>query len=92
MAGKTALRDKKAAIVKKFARVAGDTGSPEVQVALLTTHINELNMHFATHKKDHHSKRGLLKMVGQRRRLLDYLRGSDPKRYTQLITSLELRK
>ena len=92
MAGKTALREKKSAIVKKFARAAGDTGSTEVQVALLTTHINELNQHFGIHKKDHHSKRGLLKMVGQRRRLLNYLRGTDPKHYTQLITSLELRK
>lgn len=92
MAGNTALREKKAAIVKKFARAAGDTGSPEVQVALLTDHINELNKHFAKHDKDHHSKRGLLDMIGQRRRLLNYLRASDAKRYTQLITSLELRK
>jgi small subunit ribosomal protein S15 len=92
MAGNTALREKKAAIVKKFARTASDTGSTEVQVALLTTHINELNVHFGTHKKDHHSKRGLLNMVGQRRRLLNYLRGSDAKRYNQLIQSLELRK
>jgi small subunit ribosomal protein S15 len=92
MAGNTALREKKAAIMKKFGLAAGDTGSPEVQVALLTNHINELNQHFATHKKDHHSKRGLLKMVGQRRSLLNYLRKSDPKRYTQLINALELRK
>jgi len=92
MAGKTAIREKKTAIVKKFARAAGDTGSPEVQVALLTTHINELNEHFRTHKKDHHSKRGLLKMVGQRRRLLTYLKNTDQSRYTQLIQSLELRK
>jgi small subunit ribosomal protein S15 len=92
MAGNTELREQKAAIVKKFARASGDTGSTEVQVALLTTHINELNQHFAIHKKDHHSKRGLLKMVGQRRRLLNYIRSTDPKRYTQLITALELRK
>jgi small subunit ribosomal protein S15 len=92
MAGNTALREKKASIVKKFARGSGDTGSTEVQVALLTDHINELNKHFGTHQKDHHSKRGLLKAIGQRRRLLNYLRGTDPKRYTQLITSLELRK
>lgn len=92
MAGNTALKEKKASIIKKFARVGGDTGSPEVQVALLTDHINELNQHFAKHDKDHHSKRGLLKAIGQRRRLLNYLRASDPKRYTQLITTLELRK
>lgn len=92
MAGKTVLREKKAAVVKKFARASTDTGSPEVQVALLTTHINDLNEHFKTHPKDHHSKRGLLKMVGQRRRLLNYLKSSDTKRYSQLILSLELRK
>jgi small subunit ribosomal protein S15 len=92
MAGQTALKNKKAEIVKKFARASTDTGSPEVQIALLTTHINELNMHFKTHAKDHHSKRGLLKMVGQRRRLLTYLKSKDQGRYTQLIQSLELRK
>ena len=92
MAGKTAIREKKAAIIKKHARASTDTGSPEVQVALLTNHINELNEHFKTHQKDHHSKRGLLKMVGQRRRLLNYLKDADQKRYTQLIQSLELRK
>ena len=89
MAGKTAIREKKAGIVKKYSRSATDTGSPEVQVALLTNHINELNEHFKTHPKDHHSKRGLLKMVGQRRRLLTYLKGTDQKRYTQVIQSLE---
>lgn len=92
MAGKTEVKEKKAAIVKKFAIQAKDTGSPEVQVALLTSHINELNEHFKGHPKDHHSKRGLLKMVGQRRRLLNYLKAKDAKRYTQLIQSLELRK
>jgi small subunit ribosomal protein S15 len=92
MAGKTAIREKKSGIVKKFARAANDTGSPEVQVALLTNHINELNQHFAKFPKDHHSKRGLLAMVGQRRRLLNYLKTSDAKRYSQLIHSLELRK
>jgi small subunit ribosomal protein S15 len=92
MAGNTAVREKKAGIVKKYARATNDTGSPEVQVALLTTHINELNEHFKSHPKDHHSRRGLLKMVGQRRRLLNYLKSSDQKRYTQLIQSLELRK
>jgi small subunit ribosomal protein S15 len=92
MAGKTEIKAKKEKIVKKFAVGANDTGSPEVQVALLTNHINELNEHFKTHAKDHHSKRGLLKMVGQRRRLLAYLRKTDQKRYTQLIQALELRK
>lgn len=92
MAGKTAVREKKAEIIKKNARGAADTGSPEVQVALLTNHINELNEHFKTHQKDHHSRRGLLAMVGQRRRLLTYLKKSDQKRYTQLIQSLDLRK
>ena len=88
----TALREKKAEIIKKFARTQGDTASPEVQVALLTSHIKELNQHFSSHSKDHHSRRGLLKMVGQRRRLLNYLKSTEPKRYNQLITALELRK
>jgi small subunit ribosomal protein S15 len=92
MAGKTAIKAKKAAVVKKFARGSTDTGSPEVQVALLTNHINELNEHFKSHQKDHHSKRGLLAMVGQRRRLLNYLKSKDQKRYTALIQSLDLRK
>ncbi len=92
MAAKTVVKTKKAEIIKKFGTKAGDTGSSEVQVALLTRHINELNEHFAIHKKDHHSKRGLLKMVGQRRRLLNYLKSSDLKRYTKVITALELRK
>jgi small subunit ribosomal protein S15 len=88
----TETREKKAALVQKYGNSAKNTGSTEVQVALLTRHINELNIHFGIHKKDHHSKRGLLKMVGQRRRLLDYLKASDTKRYNTLITSLELRK
>ncbi len=92
MAGKTAVREKKSQIIAKHAQGAADTGSPEVQVALLTSHINELNEHFKINPKDHHSRRGLLKMVGQRRRLLTYLKTSDQKRYTQLIQSLELRK
>ncbi len=92
MAGKTAVKEKKSGIVKKYAQSANDTGSSEVQVALLTNHINELNEHFKGHPKDHHSKRGLLKMVGQRRRLLTYLKASDQRRYFQLIQSLELRK
>ena len=92
MAGKSVIKAKKAEIVKKFARASADVGSPEVQVALLTSRINELNGHFKNHDKDHHSRRGLLKMVGQRRRLLNYLKGKDAGRYTQLIQSLDLRK
>ncbi len=92
MAGKTTLKNKKAEVIKKFATAAGDTGSTEVQVALLTRHINELNIHFGKFPKDHHSKRGLLKMVGQRRRLLNYLKSTDTTRYSALIQSLELRK
>ena len=82
----------KAEVVAKFQRAAGDTGSPEVQVALLTTRINELTEHFKTHKKDHHSRRGLLKMVSRRRKLLDYLKSKDAGRYTALIAKLGLRK
>lgn len=92
MAGKTELKNQKSTLMKKHARGAKDTGSPEVQVALITTRINELNGHFAKFPKDNSSKRGLLKLVGQRRKLLDYLRQRDSKRYTQLIQSLELRK
>ena len=92
MAGKTVSRLKKAEIIKKFARITNDTGSTEVQVALLTHHINELNVHFKSHPKDHHSRRGLLQMVGQRRSLLNYLKTTHQNRYTQLIQSLELRK
>ncbi len=79
-------------IVKAHARKVGDTGSPEVQVALLTARINELTPHFKTHAKDHHGRRGLLKMVNQRKRLLTYLKGKDGDRYTALITKLGLRK
>ena len=92
MAGNTAVKNKKAETIKKFGRQTSDTGSPEVQVALLTARINELNGHFKDHDKDHHSKRGLLKMVGQRRRLLTYLKRTDQKSYTKLIGALELRK
>jgi small subunit ribosomal protein S15 len=92
MAGNTETKNKNAEIIKKFGRTAGDTGSPESQVALLTSRINELNEHFKGHDKDYHSKRGLLKMVGQRRRLLNYLKDRDQSRYLQLIQSLELRK
>ena len=79
-------------IIEKYGRANGDTGSPEVQVALLTARINDLNEHFKTHPKDHHSRRGLLKMVGQRRNLLAYLKSKDIERYRKLIESLGLRK
>jgi len=79
-------------IVKKYAIKEGDTGSPEVQVALLTQRINELNEHLKFHKKDHHSRRGLLKMVGHRRSLLRYLKDKNLDRYNTLIKSLGLRK
>jgi small subunit ribosomal protein S15 len=82
----------KAAIVKDNARAANDTGSPEVQVALLTARINDLTPHFKANAKDHHSRRGLLKMVSRRRRLLDYLKGKDFDRYRALIEKLGLRK
>ena len=82
----------KAEIVKANARGASDTGSPEIQVALLTARINELTPHFKAHAKDHHGRRGLLKMVNQRKRLLSYLRDKDADRYTALIQKLGLRK
>ncbi|MCC6648526.1 MAG: 30S ribosomal protein S15 [Polyangiaceae bacterium] len=84
--------NQKAEIVSKFQRAEGDTGSPEVQVALLTEQIAFLNEHLKTHKKDHASRRGLLKMVGRRRRLLDYLRGESVERYRALVQALGLRK
>jgi small subunit ribosomal protein S15 len=83
---------KKGDIVAKYQRAQGDTGSPEVQVALLTARINELTEHFKAHVKDHHSRRGLLKMVSRRRKLLDYLKGKNPDAYKGLIDSLGLRK
>jgi small subunit ribosomal protein S15 len=82
----------KAEVVKTHARTPSDTGSPEVQVALLTARINELTPHFKTHAKDHHGRRGLLRMVNQRKRLLAYLKDKDAPRYTALITKLGLRK
>jgi small subunit ribosomal protein S15 len=82
----------KADIIKANARGASDTGSPEVQVALLTARINDLTPHFKTHAKDHHGRRGLLKMVNQRKRLLAYLKDKDADRYTALIQKLGLRK
>jgi small subunit ribosomal protein S15 len=86
------VAEKKSEVVQKYRRHDKDTGSPEVQVALITERIAYLTEHFKTHKKDHHSRRGLLKLVGQRRRLLDYLRGVDQNRYKAVIEQLGLRK
>ncbi|MEL7655841.1 MAG: 30S ribosomal protein S15 [Bacillota bacterium] len=83
---------KKAEIISEYKTKEGDTGSPEVQVAILTYRINDLNEHLKIHKKDHHSRRGLLKMVGQRRNLLNYLKNKDLNRYRDLIARLGLRK
>lgn len=85
-------KEKKQAIIKEFARTEGDTGSPEVQIAILTERITELTEHLKVHQKDHHSRRGLLKMVGQRRGLLDYLKKTDIERYRSLIERLGIRK
>lgn len=79
-------------LVKKYARTEGDTGSPEVQIALLTERINSLTAHLRTHKKDHHSRRGLLMMVGQRRGFLKYLAAQDIERYRAIISKLGLRR
>ncbi|HID82331.1 MAG TPA: 30S ribosomal protein S15 [Chromatiales bacterium] len=84
--------ENKAEVVKNYQLSATDTGSPEVQVALLTARIQDLTKHFEKHKHDHHSRRGLLKMVNQRRSLLDYLKKKDVDRYKQLISSLGLRR
>ena len=84
-------KEKKQAIIAEYATAEGDTGSPEVQVAILTARINELNDHLKIHAKDHHSRRGLLKMVGQRRNLLAYLKAKDIERYRALIARLNLR-
>ena len=84
--------DQKAAIVSEYALTEGDTGSPEVQVALLTSNINQLQEHFKEHNHDHHSRRGLLLMVGQRRRLLDYVRRKEEARYRTLIERLGIRR
>jgi small subunit ribosomal protein S15 len=84
--------EQRAKIVADFQRVPGDTGSPEVQVALLTFRINDLTPHFKEHKKDHHSRRGLLRMVSQRRKLLDYLKRTNVAAYRTLIERLGLRK
>ena len=85
-------KDQKSAIIAEYGKTPNGTGSPEVQIALLTTRINELNDHLKVHAKDHHSRRGLLKMVGQRRRLLAYLKEKDIERYRSLIERLGLRK
>jgi len=82
----------KAEVVKAHQRSEGDTGSPEVQVALLTANISKLQEHFAGHKQDHHSRRGLIRMVNQRRKQLDYLKGKSTKRYADLIKKLGLRR
>lgn len=84
--------ERKDALIKEYATVTGDTGSPEVQVAILSERINNLTEHFQTHAKDNHSRRGLLKMVSQRRRLLDYVKGRDVERYKSLIERLGLRR
>jgi small subunit ribosomal protein S15 len=84
--------EQKQDIVKEYGRGTADTGSPEVQVALLSARISELTEHFGTHKKDHHSRRGLLKLVNQRRQLLDYLKRKDVGRYQEVITRLGLRR
>ena len=86
----TAVR--KAELIKSYAQAEGDTGSPEVQVAILSERISNLTEHFKGHAKDHHSRRGLLKLVGQRRRLLDYLKSKSVDRYRGLIDSLGIRK
>ena len=84
--------ERKSEMIKEHGRAADDTGSPEVQVAIITSRINTLTEHFKTHAKDNHSRRGLLMMVNKRRSLLDYLRREDEKRYTDLIAKLGLRK
>ena len=84
--------ENKSEIIKQYQTAEGDTGSPEVQVALLTHNINSLQEHFRSHKKDHHSRRGLIRMVNQRRKLLDYLRSKDAGRYAELIKRLGLRR
>ncbi len=86
------VKEKKEAIIKEYARSEGDTGSPEVQIAILTERIKELTAHLQENPKDHHSRRGLLKMVGQRRGLLDYLKKKDIERYRTLIERLGIRK
>lgn len=85
-------KEQKVEVIKKFASHPKDTGSPEVQIALLSSQINSLSDHFKSHKNDHHSRRGLLRMVSQRRKLLDYLQREDLNRYKQIIEKLGIRK
>ena len=85
-------KDKKLEFVKKYGKNPNDTGNPEVQIAILTSHINDLSPHFDSHAKDHHSRLGLLKLVGKRRKLLDYLQRKDIERYRKIIQELEIRK
>ena len=85
-------KDKKTDLISSYRKHDSDTGSPEVQVALLSERINYLTEHFKSHAKDHHSRRGLLKLVGQRRRLLDYVKSKDTARYAELIKRLGIRK
>ncbi len=86
------LKEEKTALIEEYAQHEGDTGSPEVQIAILTKRINDLTEHLKVHKKDHHSRRGLLKMVGQRRNLLNYLMKTDIERYRSIIARLGIRK
>jgi small subunit ribosomal protein S15 len=88
----TITAERKQELIKEYATKAGDTGSPEVQVAVLSERISNLTEHFKTHVKDNHSRRGLIKLVSQRRRLLDYIKASDEKRYDGLIARLGLRR
>ena len=85
-------KEQKQELVKKYGKGAQDTGSPEVQIAVLTAHINSLAPHFDSHKRDHHGRLGLLKLVGKRRRLLDYLMRKDIERYRKIIQELDIRK
>lgn len=89
---KLIVRDKKKQLIDDFKIHTRDTGSAEVQIALLTERINSLGEHFKSHKKDHHSRRGLLSLVGRRRRLLNYLKGKDSKKYEDILNKLNLRK
>lgn len=88
----TITAERKTALIKEHATAKGDTGSPEVQIAILSERITNLTEHFKSHAKDHHSRRGLLKLVSSRRRLLDYLKAKDAKRYSSLIAKLGIRK
>jgi small subunit ribosomal protein S15 len=86
------VKDEKQEIIREYARTDGDTGSPEVQIAVLSRRIGELTEHLKTHSKDHHSRRGLLRLVGRRRRLLEYLRREDVERYRSIVAKLGLRR